>query len=61
MSGNAAWRYGAPEKKAASEADNGADAGEETSATITIPAEEEATPAADTGANVTEKAGADHE
>lgn len=61
LAGNAAWRYGAPEKKAASEAAAGADAGTETPAAVTAPAGEEAAPAADTGADSAGEAGAVHE
>jgi hypothetical protein len=61
LTGNAAWRYGAPEKKAASEAAGGTDAGEEAPAAITAPAEEEAAPAADMGADSAGEASADHE
>lgn len=61
LTGNAAWRYGAPEKKTASDPADSADAGEETSTALTVPAEEEAAPAADTGADVAEEVGADHE
>jgi len=61
LSGNAAWRYGAPEKKASMKAAMGADAGEETSAALTIPAEDKTASAADTGEHVAEESGADHE
>lgn len=61
LTGNAAWRHGAPEKKAASDPADGADAGEINPAAIATPAEEETAPAADTGANVAEEAGAPHE
>lgn len=61
LTGNAAWRHGAPEKKAASDPADGADAGEINPAAIAAPAEEETAPAADTGANVTEEADAAHE
>ena len=61
LAGNAAWRYGVPDKKAASDPADDADAGEESLAVLTAPAEEEAAPAADTGANVAEEAGAEHE
>ncbi len=61
LTGNAAWRYGAPDKKTASDPADGADAGEENPAALTAPAEEKAAPAADTGANVTEEADAAHE
>jgi len=61
LTGNAAWRYGAPDKKTAIDPADGADTGEESPAVLTAPAEEETAPAADTGADVTEEAGADHE
>lgn len=61
LAGNAAWRYGAPDKKMASDPADGADAGEENPAALTAQAEEVAAPAADTGADVTEEAGVDHE
>lgn len=61
LTGNAAWRYGAPEKKAANEAADGADAGTEIIGTVPAPVGEEAAPAADTGANCTGEAGAAHE
>lgn len=61
LPGNAAWRYGAPEKKTASDHADGAGAGEENPAALTAPTEEEAAPAADTGADVAEEAGAEHE
>ncbi len=61
LTGNAAWRYGAPKKKAAGESADGAGAGEEDPTAIAAPVEEETAPAADTGANVAEGAGADHE
>ncbi len=61
LTGNAAWRHGAPEKKTASDPADGADAGEINPAAIATPAEEEAAPAADTGANVAEEADAAHE
>lgn len=60
LTGNAAWRYGAPEKKATNEAADGADARTETPRAVIAPAEEEAAPA-DTGADSTGKAGAAHE
>ncbi|OCN02997.1 hypothetical protein A7X67_06225 [Clostridium sp. W14A] len=61
LTGNAAWRHGAPEKKAASDSAEDADAGEENPVAIAVPAEEETAPAADTGANVAEEADAAHE
>lgn len=61
LAGNAAWRYGAPEKKAASETAAGADAGTEIPAAVPAPAEGEAAPAADTGADSAGEAGAAHE
>lgn len=61
LTGNAAWRYGAPEKIDASDPADGANAGEENPAALTAPAEEEAAPAADTGADVAVEAGANHE
>ena len=61
LTGNAAWRYGAPEKKTASDPADGADAGEESPAVLTAPAAEEVATAADTGANLAEEAGSDHE
>ena len=61
LTGNAAWRYGAPDKKTASDPADGADTGEKNPAALTAPAEEETAPAADTGADVGEEAGADHE
>lgn len=61
LTGNAAWRYGAPDKKTASDPAGCADAGEENPAALTAPAEEEAAPTADTGADVAEESGADHE
>lgn len=61
LSGNAAWRHGVPEKKAASDPADGADAGEEKPTAIAAPVEEKAAPAADTGANVVEEADAAHE
>ncbi len=51
LAGNAAWRYGAPEKKAANEAADGADAGTETPAVVPAPAGDAAAPAADMGAD----------
>jgi hypothetical protein len=61
LTGNAAWRHGAPEKKTTGDPADGADAGEINPAAIAAPAEEEAAPAADTGANVAEEVGVDHE
>ncbi|QNK41461.1 virulence protein [Caproicibacter fermentans] len=61
LTGNAAWRHGAPEKKAASDPADDADAGEINPAALTAPAEEETAPAADTGANVAEEADVAHE
>jgi hypothetical protein len=61
LTGNAAWRYGAPEKNTTGKAEDRANAGEETSAAATIPAEGETAPAADTGADSAEKSGTDHE
>lgn len=61
LSGNAAWRYGAPEKKTSMKASVGADADEEASAALTIPTEGKTAPAADTGENVAEESGSDHE
>ncbi|WP_205703211.1 hypothetical protein [Caproiciproducens sp. NJN-50] len=60
LTGNAAWRYGAPEKKAASEAVGGTDAGTEIIGTVPAPVVEEAAPA-DTGADSIGEAGAAHE
>lgn len=61
LTGNAAWRYGAPKKKAAGEAADGADAGTETIGTVTASAGEETAPAADTGTDCAGEAGAVHE
>ena len=61
LTGNAAWRHGAPEKKAASDPADGADTGEEKPTAIAAPAKGEAAPAADMGANVAEEADATHE
>lgn len=61
LTGNAAWRYGAPEKKAAGEAAGGTDEGTEATEAVTAPVEEEAAPAADTGADSAGEAGAAHE
>lgn len=61
LTGNAAWRYGVPEKKTASDPADGTDAGEEKPVTLTVPAEEETAPSVDTGADVADEAGADHE
>lgn len=61
LTGNAAWRYGAPEKKAANEAADGADARTETPTTVIAPTEEEAAPAGNTGADSAGEAGAEHE
>lgn len=61
LAGNAAWRYGAPEKKAANGAAAGADAGTEIPVAVTAPAGKGAAPAADTGADSAGKAGAAHE
>ncbi|MCY1714026.1 virulence protein [Caproiciproducens galactitolivorans] len=55
LSGNAAWRYGAPEKKAANGAADGADAGTETPEAVPAPVGEEA-PVGNTGANCTGEA-----
>lgn len=61
LTGNAAWRYGAPKKKAAGEAADGADAGTVTPEAVPAPAGEDAAPAADTGADCAGRAGAKHE
>lgn len=65
LTGNAAWRYGAPaqsaKKKAASEAADGADAATENPEAVTAQTEESAAPAADTGVDSAGEAGAMHE
>ena len=61
LTGNAAWRYGAPKKKAAREAADGTEAGTEIPAAATAPAEEETAPAANTGADSAGEAGAEHD
>lgn len=60
LTGNIAWRYGAPEKKAVNEAADGADTGTETPA-AGYPVEEDAAYTADMGASNAGEAGATHE